>query len=227
MSRIDKTIIETCFPLFKLIYDFNIESHVSDFQLLQSKIIQEFFNVEEELKFLGMSVSVCMDVKFVMSAFLDEMIMKRGGDCASAWSKDSLQIQFFKENLGGEKFFERLSYLQRFSDKRFDILEVYYWCLELGYEGKYRKNESSDLKAIRENLRIVIQPNQVASHLALNLKDVSAPKDTDILFANLKKASLTTIFLGVLLGGVAVYGVQTLVVEYLLSKLEPLSTYLV
>jgi type VI secretion system protein ImpK len=223
VNSLDKTIIEICFPLFNLVNDFINKNNCSDLQLLQSNIMNEFFNIEELLKSSGMSDSVCVDVKFVMSAFLDEMILKRGDDLSSSWSKDSLQIKFFKENLSGEKFFERLFYFQRFSDKRFDILELYYWCLELGYEGKYCKSDSNDLKVIKENLRSILKLNQIKNYSKIDFKEILSPKDLASV-TRPRKISLKIFVLIIFLSGSVVYGVQTLIVKYLLNGLKLLST---
>jgi type IV/VI secretion system ImpK/VasF family protein len=226
VSCTEKTIVDICFPLFKLVYNLNVDCQALDFQSLQSKVLQEFFNVEESLKSSGVSSSVCLDVKFVMSAFVDEMILKNGGDCAINWSQDSLQIKFFNENLGGEKFFERLIYLQRFSDKRFDILELYYWCLELGYQGKYANSQVSELKSIKENLRVCIKPNQLKIYESLQLKKTTVLCNVKTPVLRINKLSINSICIYLVLSGAIVYGAQSLVVGYFINKIALLSTQL-
>ena len=45
---------------------------------------------------------------------------------------------FFGDNIAGEEFYNRLQKLQANAEKKKDTLEVYYLCLSLGFEGKYK-----------------------------------------------------------------------------------------
>jgi type VI secretion system protein ImpK len=212
-----KTIVEICSPLFKWVYDANADSMGSNVQSLKTEILHTFCVVEENIKGAGISDAVWQDIKFVLSAFLDEMILKRDDACAIAWSKESLQMQFFKENLGGERFFERLSYLQKFSDKRFDLLELFYWCLELGYEGKYHHDDDAELTQIRKNLRLTLEQNHLA--LCQNIDFLPAKKTDSApsLGHYLKKKSIQHVVLWVLLGAGIVHLMQWTIVDYLLG----------
>ena len=49
-----------------------------------------------------------------------------------------MQLRLFGEHLAGEHFFDRLDELRAQGAPRLPSLEVYHYCLLLGFEGKYR-----------------------------------------------------------------------------------------
>ena len=55
-----------------------------------------------------------------------------------AWECNPLQLRLFGEHLAGEHFFDRLEQLRAQGAPRLPSLEVYHYCLLLGFEGKYR-----------------------------------------------------------------------------------------
>ncbi len=78
------------------------------------------------------------DATYAVTAFLDEVILNSEWSYRTDWSIQPLQMELFGTNLAGEEFFTRLDELLREQPGRADMLEVYYLCLSLGFEGKYR-----------------------------------------------------------------------------------------
>ncbi|HZO12582.1 MAG TPA: DotU family type IV/VI secretion system protein, partial [Polyangiaceae bacterium] len=75
--------------------------------------------------------------------------------------------QFFHENTAGDGFFERLDMLhaQRGRDH---VTQIYFLCLALGFQGKFRLGAQEQLAAVAEG---------VGNHVALSVggSDVLAP----------------------------------------------------
>ncbi|MHC4269244.1 MAG: DotU family type IV/VI secretion system protein [Planctomycetota bacterium] len=72
--------------------------------------------------------------RFVICAWVDEVILNSGWDKKSQWQKEQLQRVYYNTAGAGEEVFERLNNLglhQR------DVREVYYFCLALGFVGRY------------------------------------------------------------------------------------------
>lgn len=76
--------------------------------------------------------------KYAYCALVDETLL--GSDCAfrDEWARKPLQLALFGDQLAGENFFARLEQLRAQGAPRLASLEVYYFCLLLGFEGKYR-----------------------------------------------------------------------------------------
>jgi len=98
-----------------------------------------------------------LDVKYALAAFADEVIYHSNWPGRTQWLNNPLQLQFFQENTAGDGFFERLDRLhaQRGRDH---ITQVYFLCLALGFQGKFRLGQQDGLGAVVEG---------VGNHVAL------------------------------------------------------------
>jgi type IV/VI secretion system ImpK/VasF family protein len=86
---------------------------------------------------------------FAVCAWADEQIMNAQWEGVSeGWSQTLLQMEYFKTNLAGELFFERLDNL---SHQALPAQSVYALCLANGFKGKYVFNLSvQDLELRRQ-----------------------------------------------------------------------------
>ena len=69
----------------------------------------------------------------------------------------TLQLEFFGEHVGGESFFKHLDAIRKGGEAFVDVLEVYYVCLQLGFEGMYRLRGLEQLMALQVDLRSQIE----------------------------------------------------------------------
>lgn len=76
------------------------------------------------------------DAKYAIVAFIDEQLFRAPWAGRQEWMLEPLQLVYFNENTAGEGFFERLDALEK-DPARLHVLEVYYLCLTLGFQGKY------------------------------------------------------------------------------------------
>jgi type VI secretion system protein ImpK len=69
---------------------------------------------------------------------------------------------FHNETWGGDRFFDLLTQLKKDAAVNLDLLELLYYCLTLGFEGKYRvlPRGASELTVLREDLYRVIRNNR-------------------------------------------------------------------
>lgn len=77
------------------------------------------------------------EAKFAFCALVDEVVLMSGLKLREAWSRRPLQLQFFGEQLAGERFFENLERLRQAGAPKLQVLEVYHMCLLLGFQGRY------------------------------------------------------------------------------------------
>ena len=76
--------------------------------------------------------------RYAFCAAVDEAILSQPSPLHAAWERNPLQLRLFGEHLAGEHFFDRLEELRSHGAARLPSLEVYHYCLLLGFEGKYR-----------------------------------------------------------------------------------------
>lgn len=91
-------------------------------------------------------------IKFALTAFVDETVLTADFPLRDAWEKYPLQLEYFKEHLAGVTFFDRLDEMLKNPTADPDVVEVYYLCLLLGYEGKHKKYYLEQLQKIIETV---------------------------------------------------------------------------
>ncbi|GGI91825.1 type IVB secretion system protein IcmH/DotU [Legionella impletisoli] len=115
--------------------------------------------------------------KYALIALLDELIIRKQGPASEIWITNPLQLEYFDENTAGQHFFTKLNHIRFHGERYIDCLELYYFCLELGFEGQYRTKDRSELIRLKQELKLQIQ--QIRHYPELNLstaKDALALK---------------------------------------------------
>jgi type VI secretion system protein ImpK len=87
---------------------------------------------------LGIASEDVYAAKYGYCAAVDEAMLSQPSTLREAWERNPLQLRLFGEHLAGEHFFDRLEQLRAQGGPRLPSLEVYHYCLLLGFEGKYR-----------------------------------------------------------------------------------------
>lgn len=76
--------------------------------------------------------------RYVICATLDETILQTQWGRESDWHQHSLVMAFDGDETTGERVFALLERLRNKTKDSIDLLEFFYLCLSLGFEGKYR-----------------------------------------------------------------------------------------
>src|SRR5690606_2464328 len=101
--------------------------------------IQRFLaGVERGASKLGIAAEDVYASKYAFCAAVDEAMLGQPSSLREQWERNPLQLRLFGEHLAGEHFFDRLEELRAQGAPRLASLEVYHYCLLLGFEGKYR-----------------------------------------------------------------------------------------
>jgi type VI secretion system protein ImpK len=116
---------------------------------------QALKTIAEQAVKRGYSGEHLEQANFAVVALLDEVVMSSRDKGDSHWAKKSLQEDMFEQRSAGELFFKRLEALRagRDSEELAEVLEVYYLCLLLGYEGRYAIGSKAELHLLMDNLR--------------------------------------------------------------------------
>jgi type VI secretion system protein ImpK len=97
--------------------------------------------------------SVTEDAKYALAAYIDEAVITSEWAGRTDWMSQPLQLELFGEHLAGEGFFRRLAELRQGGEANTELLELYYVCLQLGFEGMYRMHGLEQLMALQVDLR--------------------------------------------------------------------------
>jgi type VI secretion system protein ImpK len=127
---------------------------VQDVENFRSRMKQALREIASAAARKGYSAEDVQEANFAVVAFLDETVLTSDAS-ASEWAQKSLGEELFGQRSAGEVFFKRLETLRanRDSQSLAEVLEIYYLCLLLGYEGKFAGSSKAELQLLMTNLR--------------------------------------------------------------------------
>lgn len=115
--------------------------------VLQRRVSSLFDQMARKCRDAGFPDEDALEAKYAIAAFTDEQIFRSAWPGRSQWMGQPLQLLYFNENTAGEGFFQRMAMLQS-QPQRAHVLEIYYLCLCLGFQGQYAVRGGEGLGAI-------------------------------------------------------------------------------
>jgi type VI secretion system protein ImpK len=107
-----------------------------------ASMLEDFEKRAERYRFNHKIVQVS---KFALAAFVDETVLTNNFPLRDQWEKSALQLELFGEQLAGNKFFDKLDAMLKQLEVTQDAVEIYYFCMLLGFKGKYAVYEQEKL----------------------------------------------------------------------------------
>jgi len=111
-------------------------------------LLDDFEQRAERYRFNHKIVNVA---KFALASFVDETVLTGDFHLKEEWEKYPLQLEYFGEQLAGNKFFEKLQAMIAQIDQTADAVEIYYVCMLLGFKGRYAVYEHEKLVSIMQH----------------------------------------------------------------------------
>ncbi len=109
----------------------------SDPEAFRDRIKQFLTAFERGGKRLDASAEDIHLAKFAYCALIDEVVLMSKLRLRDVWERRPLQLEFFGEQLAGERFFEHMETLRQGGAPRLQALEVFHMCLLMGFQGRY------------------------------------------------------------------------------------------
>lgn len=133
-------------PIFDLILRLKagIVAPSNDLRPKIAGMLEDFEKRAERYRFNHKIVSVS---KFALAAFIDETVLTNNFPLKNEWEKTPLQLELFGEQLAGNKFFDKLEAMLNQIEVTQDAVEVYYFCMLLGFKGRYAVYDQEKLLA--------------------------------------------------------------------------------
>lgn len=129
---------------------------------LHKRLTEEIQAFDRNARNVANPPEAAITARYLLCTFVDEIVLNTPWGSASGWSQHSLLSLFHKETSGGEKCFDVLQGLLEMPGRHLDLLELYYLCLSLGFQGKYRlvQRGHEQLELIRDNLYRTIEQHR-------------------------------------------------------------------
>lgn len=126
---------------------------------LHQRLVNEIRMFESRLNELGTAKETVLASRYLLCSVLDEAILNTPWGSESPWSQRTLLTVFHNETSGGEKCFIILDRMRERPAENLDILELFYICLSIGFEGKYRlmQRGRDAIEQIRDELFRIIR----------------------------------------------------------------------
>jgi type VI secretion system protein ImpK len=175
---------------------------IVDPNAFQRRMDDLLLEVEREATKAGYEKEDIEEANYAVVAFLDETVLTSNDPAKDRWS--SWQAKRYTGAIAGEGFFEHLKALQnrRDSVQLADLLEVYYLCLVLGYEGRYAIAYRSELRSLLDDLRLQIE--RIRGARGVLSPDSVIPAGEPVLLPNVDPVLRSLQLLAVLFVAVAV-----------------------
>ncbi|HEX3846089.1 MAG TPA: type IVB secretion system protein IcmH/DotU [Steroidobacteraceae bacterium] len=147
-------LVQAATPLLVLVGRLRGQISQADVDALRRQTTQEIRAFEDRARAAGVSPEDVLAARYGLCTVLDEAVMNTPWGAQSGWSSQSLLVTFHREASGGVKFFQLLERVSADPRRYIALLELFYICLSLGFEGKYRVDErgASKLAELRSDL---------------------------------------------------------------------------
>jgi type VI secretion system protein ImpK len=134
----DRSPAGLCTDFFSLILHLRATADWDEHGDLRKRIMLRFEAMKRKGKEIGWEDKDLQEAIFALTAFIDETILNSSWRYKEIWRAKPLQLEYFGTNVAGQEFFERLERARQKRETKADLLEVYYLCLALGFEGKFK-----------------------------------------------------------------------------------------
>jgi len=175
---------------------------IIDPNAFQRRMDDLLLEVEREAVKAGYRKEDIEEANYAVVAFLDETVLTSNDPAREHWS--SWQARRYTGAIAGEGFFEHLKVLRgrRESPQLADLLEVYYLCLLLGYQGRYAMDRGAELQFLIDDLGMQIERvrgprNMLSPDGAIPLGEPVMLRPVDPLLRGLQLGALGSVALAV------------------------------
>jgi len=142
------------------------------FGINQFNQLAQQFGVEREQRITS---------RYMLCTALDEAVLSTPWGQKSAWSERSLLSIFHQETTGGEKVFQVLERMTNQVSAYLEVIQLYYSCLMMGFEGQYRLqgNNAEKRHALCDSLYQIIR-RHTSEHTVPLVIGASEPTGPDL-----------------------------------------------
>lgn len=134
----EDVLVAAAAPLLIVVAHLRNAAQQADVAALRKEMADQLRIFEERAGRFGGRIGDVSAARYALSALVDETVMTTPWGSASAWSTNSLLLEFHSETWGGEKVFAMVDRVRAEPQKYLALLKLLDACLLLGFEGKYR-----------------------------------------------------------------------------------------
>jgi len=150
----------------------------SDPETLRTRLLDGLIAARDGAVARGVTLARADAAAWVVAALIDDLALHTPWGDRSAWPRQPLVSTVYGDVDAGEQFFTRLEELERHPTRDPELLELMYFALALGFQGKYRvpgRAGARSLAAVRSaTARLLRNPEAASAPLSPNWQGIVA-----------------------------------------------------
>ncbi|MCZ0738691.1 type VI secretion system protein TssL, long form [Phreatobacter sp. AB_2022a] len=150
----DNMLLEAAGPLLLLLGRLRASLMQARFADLMDQVADAIDGFERQVLGHGVAAETASDAKYALAATADDIVQNIPSEDRPIWTQYSMLSRFFGERVGGVRFFEKLDKAKLDPLRNYDLLELMYTCLAIGFQGIHRTSGggAATLQTIQRNL---------------------------------------------------------------------------
>lgn len=150
-------LLDGATELFGILVTLPRQGEPRDIERFRQRLLDAIAAFRQRGLYLDYHPSIIDKSCFVLCAAFDEAILYTRWGERARWENHSLLSSVFSQRNGGEAFFSLLDKASQQPAKLVDFLELQYVLLMLGFKGRYRHEDESELHEIQSRVYTVIR----------------------------------------------------------------------
>lgn len=135
---------------------------------VRKRMSAEIRAFDSNAKAFGVSIPQTNAARYILSTFIDEVVMSTPWGAKSGWSARSLLSEFHGETSGGAKVFTVIDRALAEPGNHGLLLELAYIVLSLGFEGQYRIRNAGALAKVQSEIYRAIRAHNPSGETELS-----------------------------------------------------------
>lgn len=139
-------LLEAAMPLLGAAVRLRGLHHHDAIEALHARLSNEVQSFERAIEAEGYDAATVVAARYCICAMVDEAVLSQHWGADSLWPERPLLSVFHNETWGGEKVFAILDRVMAEGHRFFDLMELIYYCMALGFEGKFHVMHNGQAK---------------------------------------------------------------------------------
>jgi type VI secretion system protein ImpK len=166
----DNLLLQAASPILLLLGGLRVSlmrANVADLMAQVADAIREFERTMGQARIPEPQVQLA---KYALCATADDIVQNIPSEHRNQWTQHSMLAVFFRERDAGVRFYEKLDQAKADPDTNYEVLELMYACLSLGFQGVHRTSSggAGKLQAIQRSLYELLHRTRPREDLELS-----------------------------------------------------------
>jgi len=155
----ENPIMQAAGPLLLLLGRLRVAIMQAPFAALMEQVADAVMYFDKAIRAAGVSQEQANTAKYILCATADDIVQNIPTDDRHVWTQYSMLSRFFGERTGGVRFFEELDRAKMDPINNYNLLELMYAALALGFQGVNRtsSNGQANLQRIQRDLYEILR----------------------------------------------------------------------